>query len=620
MNETLPGLVEQYASALRTYLARPQEAGLMRAYELGRQALALSVGVAELVVVHGQALAAVLAETGSSADPERLTRQAAEFLGETVAPFEMALRGYQESNALLQRLNNTLEQRVKERTAALQESEERYRDLFENACDLIHAASPDGCLLFVNRAWRANLGFTADEVSKLVLADIIHAEHRSSFVEVCRRALAGESQEQVECVFVAKDGRPIFVEGSVNGHYVEGRAVATRGIFHDVTQRRQMEQELREAGRRKDEFLAILAHELRNPLAPVRNALEIMRVSGHDAATIAQARAVMERQVHNLVRLIDDLMDVSRISRGKIELRKERLNLATIVQSAVEISGAQVHAARHELTVTLPSEPLWVHADHARLAQVVANLLNNAAKYTEPGGRIGLTAERHGDQAAIHVRDTGIGVPAEMLPHLFDMFVQVTSSLERSQGGLGIGLTLVRRLVEMHGGTVEAHSAGAGQGSEFVVRLPLAPEPVNRSEAAPPVPTQPPPGGSSGLRILVVDDNRDSAESLGMLLKLLGHEVRMAHNGPAALESARTFQPAIMLLDIEMPGMNGYEVARRAREEPSGKDMLLVAMTGYAGEQDRRHCDEAGFDRHMVKPVDLSQLQHMLASLVGRRR
>jgi len=615
VNENLQGLTEQYASALQQYLANPQEAGLMRAYELGRRALELAVRAADLAIVHGQALATVLADIDTSDERACLTRRAAEFLGESTAPLEMALRGYREANDLLQRLNDTLEQRVKERTAALEESEERYRDLFENAGDLIYGATTDGRLLFVNRAWRTNLGYGSDDVSKLSIAGIVHGDHRNSFQEVCRRSLSGESLDRVESVFVAKDGRSIVVEGCVNCHYVDGRPVATRGIFRDITERKRMEEELKEVSRRKDEFLATLAHELRNPLAPVRNALQIMRLASHDSVMVGEARDMMERQVHNLIRLIDDLMDVSRISRGKIELKKQRLSLATILQSAVEISRIQIEAARHELTVTLPSEPVWVHADQTRLAQVVANLLNNAAKYTEPGGRIWLNALRDGDNAVIRVRDNGVGIPAEMLPHIFDIYVQVSSSLDRSQGGLGLGLTLVRKLVELHGGSIEAHSAGPGQGSEFVVRLPLAMEDGETPDQLQPPRMDLPPRASPGLRILIVDDNRDSAESLGMLLKLAGHFVRIAFDGPAAIESARAFQPRIMLLDIEMPDMSGYEVARRIRELPSTKNVSLVAMTGYASDADRRRCRDAGFDHHLVKPVDLEALQRLLASL-----
>jgi PAS domain S-box-containing protein len=615
VTEKFQGLTEEYASALEHYLTNPQEAGLMRAYELGRRALELAIGVADLSIIHGQALAQTLRDAGTPDDRACLTRRAAEFLGESIAPFEMALRGYREANDLLQCLNDTLEQRVKERTAAMKESEERYRDLFENAGDLVHAATPDGRLLFVNRAWRTNLGYTSDDISKLSLGDMVHREHRSAFLEVCRRALAGESLDHVESVFVAKNGRSLVVEGCVNCQCVDERPVATRGMFRDITERKRMVEELRQVAQRKDAFLAMLAHELRNPLAPIRNALQIMRLARHDSTTVEEARDIMERQVHNLVRLIDDLMDVSRISRGKIELKQERIDLSTILQSAIEISRVQIEAARHELTVASPPEAIWVHADQTRLGQVVANLLNNAAKYTEPGGHIWLSAERDSGNAIIRVRDTGIGIPSEMLPHIFDIYVQVSSSLDRSQGGLGLGLTVVKQLVELHNGTIEAYSAGPHQGSEFVVRLPLATEDRETldRERGPRDDLQA--GGSAGLRVLIVDDNRDSAESLGMVMKLAGYRVRVALDGPAAIESARTFQPSILLLDIEMPDMNGFEVAKRIREQPSTQGMLLVAMTGYASDADRRRCREAGFDHHLVKPVDFDALQRLLTTL-----
>jgi CheY-like chemotaxis protein/two-component sensor histidine kinase len=315
--------------------------------------------------------------------------------------------------------------------------------------------------------------------------------------------------------------------------------------------------------------------------------------------------------------LIDDLLDVSRITRGKITLRKERLDLATVVQSALEISRPLMDAARPALTVVLPPEPLPVQADAARLAQVLANLLNNASKYTEPGGHIWLTAERSGAQAVVRVRDTGIGIPAEMLPDIFGMFVQVPSSLQRSQGGLGIGLTLVKNLVEMHGGRVEAHSAGPHQGSEFIVRLPLASAGREHQELERPVPENPTGDRLPALRLLVVDDDRDVANSFGLLLKLAGYEVRVACTGSAALEAARTFQPQVLLQDLQLPDMSGHEVARRLREQPATRNVVLVALTGYGSDEDRRRCLEAGCDHHLVKPVDWYALQTLLASLAS---
>ncbi|HYM80124.1 MAG TPA: chemotaxis protein CheB [Candidatus Limnocylindria bacterium] len=388
--------------------------------------------------------------------------------------------------------------------------------------------------------------------------------------------------------------------------------------FFDISERMRLSNELRryaadlsEADRRKNEFLAMLAHELRNPLAPICNALEIIRTRG-DGETVQSASAMMERQVGQMVRLVDDLLDVSRISRGTIELRKGRIELASVVHHAVEAVRPLTESMDHELTVTLPPEPIYLNADPTRLAQVVGNLLNNACKFTSQGGRIRLTVEREGDQAVIQVRDTGIGIAPDQLRLIFDMFTQIDTSLERSQGGLGIGLTLVKSLVEMHDGTVEARSAGLGHGSEFEVRLPIQAEPA---EAPQPEPTAGAPGTTTARRILVVDDNRDSATSLAMLLKLAGNQTHIAYDGLEAVEAAATFRPEVVLLDIGLPKLNGYEAARQIRAQPWGKKMVLVALTGWGQDEDRHKSREAGFDAHMVKPVDLAALTKLLAKL-----
>jgi signal transduction histidine kinase/DNA-binding response OmpR family regulator len=370
---------------------------------------------------------------------------------------------------------------------------------------------------------------------------------------------------------------------------------------------------IREADRRKNEFLAMLAHELRNPLAPIRNAVHLLRQPGAGREHLDWAGEVIDRQVRQLVRLVDDLLDVSRITRGSITLQPDWVSLAAVVGSAVETSRPLIDARKQTLTVTLPSEPVQLHADPARLAQVLANLLNNAAKYTPEGGRVTLTAERDGGDMVFRVRDTGMGIPAEMLTSIFDLFTQVERALDRAQGGLGIGLTLVRRLVEMHGGSVRASSEGADKGSEFVVRLPVGgPAAANGS-----VPHQgrPPSALASSHRILLVDDNVDGAASLAMLLRELGHEVEVAHDGAAALEAVGDFEPEVVLLDIGLPGMDGYEVARRLRRQPGLKDLPLVALTGYGQEEDRRRSREAGFDLHLVKPLDLDALPSIFALL-----
>lgn len=396
----------------------------------------------------------------------------------------------------------------------------------------------------------------------------------------------------------------------------ENRQVAI--LFNDITERRRIEGELREADRRKDEFLAMLAHELRNPLAPIRNMLEVMKREDGRVDLIQQARATMDRQLGHMTRLVDDLLDVSRISQGRIELKRVRVELGSVLYQSVEACRPLAECAKHVVTVTLPPEPIHLHADPVRLAQVFGNLLNNACKYTEAGGRIGLSAElpRGGPQppeVVVKVKDSGIGIPPDKLDSIFEMFTQVDRTLERSQGGLGIGLTLAKRLVEMHGGSVQAFSDGAGRGSEFVVRLPVLIDTQRKQQSAEPtgheqrVPT--------GHRILVVDDNRDSAASLAMLLDLAGNETYTAHDGLEAVKAAETFRPDVVFLDIGLPGLNGREAARRIREQPWGMNMVLVALTGWGQDDDRRRSQEAGFDHHLTKPVDYTDLNKLLASL-----
>ena len=389
------------------------------------------------------------------------------------------------------------------------------------------------------------------------------------------------------------------------------RQYEIRDQLHDL---QRAEAQLRDGDRRKDEFLATLAHELRNPLAPIRNALQIMRLTGDEKAAVEQARIMMERQLGQMIRLIDDLLDVSRITRGKLDLRKERVELAAIIKNAVDTALPHIEAAGHELDVNVPAQPLYLDADPVRLAQVLSNLLNNAAKYTERGGRISLAAERRDREAVVTVRDTGVGIPSEALSSIFEMFTQIDHSLERAHGGLGIGLTLVKRLVEMHGGSVEAHSAGVGKGAEFVVRLPVIglPSPVQESTTDNERRVR-----AIKWRILVADDNGDAAESMGTMLRLMGNEVRTVRDGVQAVEEASAFRPDLVLLDIGMPRLNGYEAARRIRRERWGKNMLLVALTGWGQDEDKRRASEAGFDRHFTKPVDPSLLDQLVAGLHG---
>ncbi len=366
---------------------------------------------------------------------------------------------------------------------------------------------------------------------------------------------------------------------------------------------------LREADRRKDEFLASLAHELRNPLAPIRNGLQILRLGG--SGEIAEtARKMMERQLAQMVRLIDDLLDLSRISRGKIQLRSERLELVKVIQQAVETSRPLIDQAGHELLIDVPIAPIYVDGDLTRLAQVFSNLLNNAAKYTEQGGRVQLIAQRQGTEVTVSVKDNGLGIPLNMLPKVFDMFTQVDRNLERSQGGLGIGLSIVRSLVEMHGGSIKAKSDGHGMGSEFIVRLPVALSVAEMHEIDEKANRH-----SSLRRILVADDNRDAATSLAIMLELMGNEVKTAHDGLEALDVALLFRPELIFLDIGMPRLNGHETAKRIREQPWGKSITLVALTGWGQEEDRRKSEEAGFNFHIVKPIEPAALEKLLSSL-----
>jgi len=381
-----------------------------------------------------------------------------------------------------------------------------------------------------------------------------------------------------------------------------------------------MNRALKQADRHKDEFLAVLAHELRNPLAPIRNAVEIMRRSPITDPQLTWSRDVIERQVKHLSRLVDDLLDVSRITRGNINLHRDRLSVATIVARAIETVHPLVTEHRHELITEMPDDTLEVEGDLTRLTQVLGNLLNNAAKYTDPGGSIVLSVMREGSELEFRVRDTGIGIPPELLPRLFNLFTQVDGTAHRAQGGLGIGLALVRQLVHMHGGTVTANSAGPANGSEFVVRLPLhlpmEPQIANKN-ASDGAGASTHDDGRRGRRILLADDNRDALDSLATLLECDGHEVYTAADGAAALALAAECRPDVMLLDIGMPKLDGYEVARRVRAQPWGNATVLIALTGWGQDEDRRRSREVGFNSHLVKPLDPAMLSSLLAHLPG---
>ena len=394
-------------------------------------------------------------------------------------------------------------------------------------------------------------------------------------------------------------GRFLYDEAGLPARYV--------GVSFDDTDRKTAEIALREADQRKDVFLATLAHELRNPLAPIRNAAQMLGSPQLAAEQLRWARSVIQRQVKHMALLLDDLLDVARITQGKLDLKKQRISLNSVVDSAVEAVRPLLDSKSHQFTVTLPSEPVTLDADPLRLSQVISNLLTNAAKYTDAGGHITLAGRIEGRTLSISIKDNGIGIPGESLESIFAMFSQVEGAGTRSEGGLGIGLALVNGLIELHGGTVMAKSEGLGRGSEFIVRLPVSAESATGSTAAKVA------SAAVGRRILVADDNQDAAESLAMILEMGGHDVRVAHDGRAALSVAQSFRPDTVLLDIGMPHLNGYEVARALRQEPWGAGMCLIALTGWGQESDRQLANEAGFDRHLTKPVDPDVLNALLS-------
>jgi len=506
----------------------------------------------------------------------------------------------------------------------LRESEERYRTLFDSAPMAVFVCDRNAVIQYYNQRavelWGREPVCGVEQhcgSAKLSLPDGTLLPHaQSPIMEVLRTGMPARNVE----VFIERpDGSrlPVLVNFAALKN-ARGEITGAITSFIDIVDRKQAEEFLKEADRRKNEFLAMLAHELRNPLAPIRNSLEVLRRTEGDWRVVQSASAMMERQIGQVVRLVDDLLDVSRISRGKIELRKGSIELASVLNHAVEAARPLLESKGLDLTVTLPPQPVYMNADPTRLAQVVGNLLNNATKFTDKGGRIWLTAEQASEghqsvgEISIRVRDTGIGIAADQLARIFDMFIQVDTSLERSIGGLGIGLTLAKNLVELHGGKLEAYSDGVGQGSEFVVRLPIS---VEAPKPPQPQPVVGEPPVTTVRRILVVDDNRDSVEFLTMLLNLTGYETQTAQDGLQAMETATTFRPDVILLDIGLPKLNGYDVARKIREQPWGRDMILVALTGWGQEEDRRRSQEAGFNQHLTKPVDPDILRKLLARL-----
>jgi PAS domain S-box-containing protein len=515
--------------------------------------------------------------------------------------------------------------------AKLKGSEVRYRRLFESAKDgilILDAAT--ATISDANPFIGDMLGYLHDEFLGKELWQIGLFEDIEASKSAVRELQKNGYIRYDDLPLKTRSGQQISVEFVSNMYGEEGEEVIQCNI-RDITDRKQLEQGLREqaaellqADRRKDGFLATLAHELRNPLAPIRNGLQIMRLAGNDPAVIDQSLSMMERQLAQMVHLVDDLLDVSRISRGKLDLRIDRVQLAKIIDSAVETSRPLIDAKRHQLKIELPSQPVYLNADLTRLAQVFSNLLNNAAKYSDPGGQITLTAAVEASEVVVSVKDAGIGIAPDMLAAVFDMFTQVNHSLEKSQGGLGIGLCLVKQLVELHGGSTAAYSEGIHLGSQFVVRLPMAAlarpltEPEDVRDTQPPVVSLNAAGPATLRRILVADDNVDAVESLGLFLTILGNEVRTVTDGLQAVEMAATFQPQVILLDIGMPQLNGYDACRRIRAQAGGSKPFLVALTGWGQDEDRRRSMEAGFDHHLVKPMDPAALEALLDSLQTR--
>jgi PAS domain S-box-containing protein len=496
--------------------------------------------------------------------------------------------------------------------AALRDSERRFAGFMHHLPGLAWIKDLQGRYVFANDAAEKTFRRTRAELYGKTDAEVFPEETARQFRDNDRRALESDAGVQVIETLEHADG--VLHYSVVNKFPIpdqEGKPALVGGIAIDITDLKRVEAALKEADRRKDEFLAMLAHELRNPLAPISNALNVLKLPGTNVAIATRAREMMERQVEYMVRLVDDLLDVSRIMRGKIDLRRQPIELATVVARAVETAQPVIDAGGHQLTVSLPSEPLWLNGDLVRLAQVVGNLLNNASKYTERGGKITVTGQRVDDQSVLSVRDTGIGIAPDMLPRIFDMFVQAERRTQDARGGLGIGLTLVRRIVELHGGSVVARSSGPGKGSEFSIQLPLLPMPVSadgQSKSAEPRHAT----EAETRRILIVDDNADAADSLAIMLRLKGHEVEVARDGPAALARATARPPDVALLDIGMPVMDGNELARRFRQNPDLKHVRLGAVTGWGQDDDRRRTSEAGFDFHLVKPVDVASLEKEL--------
>ncbi|MDF1814107.1 MAG: PAS domain S-box protein [Verrucomicrobiales bacterium] len=494
---------------------------------------------------------------------------------------------------------------------ALQESEERFRMLAENMNQLAWTCEQLGEVNWYNQRWHDYTGMSFAELKEWGWKKLHHPDHIDRVEErICQCRERGEIWEDT-FPLRGKDGKyRWFLSRAQPIRDEQGHIVRWFGTNTDVTELRETQQLLRDADRRKDEFLATLAHELRNPLAPIRTGLEVMKMAKDNPETLEKVRNTMERQTGQLISLVDDLLNVSRITRGKLELRKSRILLAEIIESAVEATRSCIDEKEHELSIVMPGEAIHLNADPNRMVQIVSNLLNNAAKYTPNGGDITLKAERHDGEVLISVEDNGIGIPPPMLDQIFEMFAQIDRPQEKGYSGLGIGLALVKSLVEKHDGTIEVHSDGSNRGSVFRVRLPVHPEEKSVEATDPNLDRIA--VSAKKRKVLVVDDNEEAATMLAIEVELLGNEVRIASDGKEAIHIAAEQQPDVILMDLGMPNMNGFEAARHIRNQPWGKAVRLVALTGWGQEDDRRKTEEAGFDYHLVKPADSAALRSLL--------
>ena len=551
--------------------------------------------------------------------------RASQALSETNHQLQREIGERERAQEALREANQLLEARVEARTAevvyaneVLAASEERLRIALDAGRMGTWELDARDNLCHVDEVQSRLLGLSP--TTRSVTLDTLLSLTHPTDSEVVRAALEGAvAPENDTTGDYAYEFRIVRAsDHAVRWLLVRGRTIANPegpprriGVCVDITDRKHDEQMLQEADRRKNDFLATLAHELRNPLAPIRNAVELLRLKGELPADKRGPTEVIDRQARALTRLVDDLLDISRITQNRLELRREPANLAMIVEAAVESSRPLIDAGKHALEVKLPDEPIYLLADVTRIAQVISNLLNNAARYSDPRGRIEVSVRRDLTDAVICISDEGIGIPTAMLSHIFEMFVQVDRAHERGRGGLGVGLALSKQLIEMHGGQISAHSPGPGLGSKFELRLPIASE----VESSVKVATSRDEAPTSRLKLLVVDDNKDSVDSLSTLLRLMGNDVQQAYDGVEAVDAVHSFRPDVVLLDVGLPRRNGYEAARLIRGESWGQDVVLIALTGWGQEQDRKRSREAGFDHHLVKPVDPKALMKLVADI-----